>query len=724
MKFKSMQATVTFLKAFLGIAEVPVNAEEKKVSFNEDQNAKLKEQFGDQYDNLINALNTEINGVLSTKESLGVVSAEIKNVLEAAIKNNPSTTETPEATDKPLAVVTPPAEVSAEEALREIKAQLAQRDAIIAKLAAAPEDDVQAIVTNAMRKTTLSHSATHLFADTQSYNAFENRPWNARMRDQGMKATDFNASGTIPLLQDDVEHFVRENPEGLNSLFNEHTQLPAEWSVRTGVLDRVADGYIISAEIVQGRSKGWSPKNEFLITPEEGKVYRKKIDISFDGYELQEIENTWIRSYNKEGSHPWKMSFIYFLLSELVKRQMADDTNAQINGIFVQNPGGDGKPGMAVNSQNGLLYLYHYYRDIEKKYRPFRIGRPTKENIVDYVKKMVEGIPEKYRRNQGLELEIPENILGWYRERAGLIYQKHLKTDSGKSEYTENYVIDYPNIKLQPIPNLTNTEFMVITYSKNVETLEYNVNEKGRFTITQNKRNTDIFADYRLGIRLKFVGLKLAEGDKREFEAQYVWSNDVPIFPTDVNAPIYDDTTGILKLDFPAVKVDEGWKTDITAIEGAKPGQIIKIYGNKSLAGDKKVKKVGKLKLTADYPLNTDGVLTLLVLADNSFKEISRTTEAPVVNVVKEFAEDVLDITGASQFAYKGEAAATLKEILNGNEGNQIKIFGNDTADADLTIAPNDSIKIEAAVVLKESTHFIELINVGGQWFELNKVIA
>ncbi|MDO5858993.1 hypothetical protein Q2490_17080 [Myroides odoratimimus] len=719
MKFKGMQKTVTFLKAFLGISEVPVNAEEKKVSFNEEQLAKLKEQFGDNSESLIEALNKEVEAVLDNSADLSAINAEIQAILAKTKENDPIATQEGE---QPTAKQ--PNELSASEGLKELQAKILEKDAIITKLVNDPEEDIKATVTTAMRKLTLSHSATHLFADTKAYNSFENRPWNVRMRDQGMKATDFNEDSTIPLLKDDLQHFVRENPEYLNSLINEHYGLPLDWARRTGVLDRIASAGIIPAEIVQGRAKGWSPKNKFNITPEEGRVFPKKIDISFSGYELQQIETTWIRSYNREGSHPWKMTFVYFLLGELLKRAMADDTNAQINGIHVENPGGDGKPGRAVNSQNGLLYLYHYYRDIENKYRPFKIGRPTKENIVDYIKQMIEAIPELERRAPGLELQLSATLLGWYRERAGLLYKHNYNSDTGSYEYKENYVIDYPNIKFQPIPNMTNTEFMAITASLNVEIMEYETSEKGRFTFSFFRRDIDVFADYRLGIRLIFVGTKLAEGDPREFEVQKVWSNDVPIFPADVSAPVYDDTTGILKLTYPAVKVDEDWKTDIKAIEGAKAGQIVKIYGNKSLAGDKKVKKVGKLALTGDYALNTDGVLTLLALTDGTFKEISRTTEAPVVNVVKEFAEDVLDITGASQFAYKGEAAATLKEILNGNEGNQIKIFGNDTADADLTIAPNDSIKVEAPVVLKASTHFIELINVGGQWFELNKVIA
>jgi hypothetical protein len=94
--------------------------------------------------------------------------------------------------------------------------------------------------------------------------------------------------------------------------------------------------------------------------------------------------------HNKaDGSHPWKMSFIG-LLAGWIKQQMLDDRIAQINGIFVQSPEGDNMPGAAVNSQNGLRYLWYYYRDIAKKYRAFDIGLPTESNIVDYIETMIK----------------------------------------------------------------------------------------------------------------------------------------------------------------------------------------------------------------------------------------------------------------------------------------------------------------------------------------------
>jgi hypothetical protein len=37
-------------------------------------------------------------------------------------------------------------------------------------------------------------------------------------------------------------------------------------------------------------------------------VYRKKIDITFDGFELQEMKILGLDHYNKaDGSHPWKI---------------------------------------------------------------------------------------------------------------------------------------------------------------------------------------------------------------------------------------------------------------------------------------------------------------------------------------------------------------------------------------------------------------------------------
>ena len=564
-----------------------------------------------------------------------------------------------------------------------------------------------------------------MFGSGKDWDAFDKRPWNARLRDNGIKATDFNKDSNIPLLQDDLEHFVRENPTALNSLFDDFEDLPVEWDRRSDVLDRVSDGYIIPAEIVQARKKGWQPKNDFHIEAEEGKVYRKKIDITFDGYELQKIENTWIRMYNNVGSHPHKMSFIMFLMTEIVKQQKLDDRKGQINGLYALSLD-QNEAGKAINSQNGLRYLFWYYRDVKRQYRPFvsTLGEPTKANIVDYVKEMIESIPEEHRQAE-MELGLSTEMLRWYRETAGIEYQLHKSTDEGMKVYSKAYPIDYPNIKFQPLKDMTKTKFMYITRSNNIQILDYNVSEKGKFTMTHEKRDTHIFADYRLGIRLKFVGTKTQPGDPKEFEKQLVWSNDVPVFDQDTKVPIFDNLTGNVKFSFANMQVDRNWNTDIVSFEEYPKGLIVSITGDVNLSNVKNVKHNENILLAgdADFNLKSGGTLTLYVQEDGKLRELSRTTGPVVISSTDAtYSTATLDANLGTVFVKSGSGALTINNIINGVEGKRITIKGGTDA---VTIATvSGVISMVSNAVLASVADYVELVKVNGVWTEVKRVIA
>jgi hypothetical protein len=708
------------------INKIPI--EDGKVAFNDDQMSQLKDKFGDEKaQQIIDAMNKEIEQVNAAENQNEALEAANRELEEVRAEVNAMLDESNLSDDEKQTLLQNKdgggdAQLSAQ--MKELKSMLKKRDEMISKLMSDPEpDSPEAIISKPMKN--LQHSATHLFGSTKAYDAFENRGWNQRLRDLSVKATDFNEKGVIPLLQDDVEHFVRENPTALESMFNDFEDLPKEWDRRSGVLDRVASATIIAGEIVQGRKKGWAPKNKFKITPEEGRVFRKKIDITFDGYELQEIENTWIRNYNKSGSHPWKMSFIGFLLSELVKQQKLDDRRAQINGIFAQTPEGDGIAGAAVNSQDGLRYLWHYYRDVKKQYRAFNLGEPTKANILDYIKTMIELIPEEYRNQSGMEIQLSSEILGWYREKAGAVYQLHMSENEGRMEYKRDYPIDYPNFKFQELKDQTKTKFIGITSSKNVQIMDYNVSEKGKFTITHEKRDTHIFVDYRLGIRFKFVGTKLSAGEPANFERQVVWSNDVPVFDAGVSVPVFDDKTGILKVHYPHMKVDEAWVTDITEVEGATPGTVVRITGNTSMAGAKNVTSAGNLDLASNFDLSSGGTLTLYANADGTLKELKRTTEPENTNdTVNEFSGASLDATSGNEFHFIGDENTVLAEIVGGADGKLIKIYGVAGA---VTLTLNNvagNIALTGQAVLSTENDSISLVRVDGVWTEVSRTIA
>lgn len=725
MKLKIMAQTFLAFCGILDLKELPIDGETNSLNLDAAQRQKIVDELGeDLAAQAINGINSEIKNMAQENLPIKAIRDEIAALVAEGVSKEQLANL---AKDEKGNVDTVAALKLARENQSAITAQNKKLAEEIAILMKQPEGNTPFAVIHG-GKGNMAHSATHLFGSANSYDAFEGRGWNERLRDGGMKATDFNTSGTVPLLQSDIEHFVNDNNGLLESLFNDFRDLPSQWGRRTGVLDRVSDGYVIADEVVQGRAKGWSPKNKFKIASEQGQVYRKKIDISFSGYELQEIENTWIRSYNKtDGSQPWKMSFIGFLLGELIKRQMLDDRNAQINGIYVQSPDGDGNPGAAVNSQNGLLYLWQHFRDVKQQYQAFDMGLPTDANIVDYIDTMISMMPEIERKEQGLEIQLSTRWLKAYVKRAGELRPLVVNTvdAQGKMKYQLDSPIDYPNFIFQELVDSTKSDFIGITQSKNIEILDYNTSEKGKFTITHDKRDTNIFADYRLGIRIKFVGTKLVAGDPRAFEVQKVWSNNVPVFGPEVFAPAFDDTSGILKTTFSSIVVDDSWKTAIASIEGATKGSVIRIKGNTGLAASKKLVSNATLLLASDFDLSTGGTIVLFAQEDGKFKELSRTSTADLtVSTDINFSTAAVDVKGGNVFRYVGVANATITSALNGVEGKTIKIYGTDAVGIDVTIADVATINVVTTAVLGDSNDYIQLTLVNGIWIETGRSIT
>ncbi len=728
--FEKLKATMGMFMVLLGYgkeSDIPVDAEKKALNFSDAEVAKLKAHFGDKYETYIQAINGEIKAFLDKDMDMKAIHDELAAIIAEKQQNqenldDATNNNAAEATTMELVQTLRASAQKEKEAREKLEAQLT-------KLMDEGVGDKPDEVIKNSQAMKIVHSATHLFGDAKDYNKFEGRAWNARLRDMSIKATDFNSDSVIPTLQDDVAHFVRENPQALNSLFNDTLDLPRDWDRRTGVLDRVADGHIIAGEIVQGRSKGWKPKNNVKIVPEEGRVFRKKIDITFNGYELQEIENTWIRSYNgSDGSHPWKMTFVYFLLSEIVKQQMLDDRKAQINGIYSKTPDGE-TPGLAVHSQDGLRFLFWYHREISKKYAATNLGPITDMNIVDKVDALIKSIPETERQMEGLELGLSQANLDRYRTKAGLAYQLHMKDDAGNTIYEKNYPLNFQNIKFQPIRDLVNSDFMYITESKNIQIMDYNVSEKGKFTVQHDKRDTNIFADYRLGIRLKFVGTKQAPGEPVDFARQKVWTNEAPIFNADQKMLVYDDESGVIDFHFPNMVIDDAWKTNITNIENAPKGAIIKITGNTKIPAVKNIVDSAIFDLTgnASFDLSTGGTLTLLVNDNGTFKELKRTTspETAIASDETTFSGTSIDASTASVFRFTGVADASLANIINGVEGKTIKIYGTDTADVELTVADvANVIEVNSNAVLPDSVSYVQLTLVDGKWFETKRSIT
>lgn len=705
---KMKESANAFMKT-LGIDKFEVK--DKEILLSKDQREAIDQKFGTEVTaKVIEEMNKEIAASVNSEEDQQSLNAILKELeLSSAEENAEGGTEatTEEKTEE------------ATSAIKKLKAENAamKKESVGDKPQSFIRKATTTLATAAAMLTALpAHSATHIFGSNDSWDAFENRPWNERMNARSTKASVFGAE-EIPLLEKDAEHFIRKNPEVLEEFLFDQGDLPKEWGSQSGVVEIITSAGISVGEIVQAGKSGWAAKNKFKISVEAGYIFPKKIDIEFTAAQLKQYETKWIRSVvNLDGSHPWKMSFIGYILSQLIKQQRIDDRKAQINGILSVDPRPD-VPGDAVNSQDGLRYYYWKARDVDGKYHPFVTGELTPENTFDKIQWMIEQLPEEIRNQEGLEIQLSTKVLKWYKDGAGDLYDRKLSQDEGRKAYSKNHPVDYPNIIFQPLIDFTNTTFVAITFSSNVETLDYDASEKGKFTVGHDKRDTWIFADYRLGIRLVHIGLGLATTHPDKFIAQRVWTNDVPVFDKSVTVPVFDDQTGILKFKYDNMRIADNFTDDITEIKDAPKGHILRITGNKSLSSATvAIKKNANLLLTTDFKLKTEGTLTLYVMPDGKLKELERTDAAPtIVDNEATYTTAVLDANEADTFRFAGTDVLTVNEVINGVEGKEITIYGGSAA---VTIATTGNIVVNPALELADATKYVKLISVNGKWYE------
>lgn len=720
MKFQFMAKTVAFLYAFLGIDNMPLNAEGKEVAFSDDQEAKLKEKFGDDYvANLKTALNKEIKAM--TDDSLELKA--IKDEIDAMIQEEQLTAEE-------LAAAAAERGAENNPTLAAFTALQKKHNALVEKLIGQTlGDSPDAIIENANNKSKVMHSATHLFASGKAYDSVD-RPWNKKALAMAngnfnVGATDFTDQPTIQKLNDDMKLYYRENPTELKSLQRDKFGLPEFWPTRTKVDDLVADASIATAEVSQARKLPWLPKNKQTIQPEEGKIFPIQIDAEFIGFRLQKMEASWLNMMNKEGSQPYKESFVRYLVSEIDKKARQEDRVATIKGIYVETPETATEAGRALNRQNGLLYLLQQARDVTKKYRPFDVGAPTTTNIVDYVDSMIKKLPDEVREQNGLVYYLSDEWLRAYKRRSETLFG--LNNDyTGYPETPK----DYPNIRFERLIDLAGTDIHFITFDDNIEILENVPAEKSMYKFEYLLRKMYIWADYKMGVRFLHIGNTVEAGDPDEFKVQTVWSNSVPVFAKDTFVPFHENGVTTLKIPFNNVYAAKDRTSTVTEISNYSDykGQVIKIKGNTGLAATTNVvHNTSKIKLTgnANFDLKSGGTLTLYVPESGVPFELSRTAGPETVVVADvTFDTDVIDANLGVVFKATHDATEAITGVVNGNVGKTISIYGTDTVDVNITLSTVGNIKVNSAATLASAADYIQLTNVDGVWTETKRVIA
>ncbi|WP_407402239.1 hypothetical protein [Chryseobacterium sp.] len=723
MKKTKFAAVLSFVYGLMGWDSLP-KGEDGKLDIKPEEEATLKTKLtGKNYDafqKVANEILAEEAGTISADEA---EAAKVNDLLASVLKGNAGDDD-----DDDNAPATP------EATAKKVVAKVQQQQGVIQALMDTPETEstMKNVIKSALFGTALVasiSSPTHLFganaeASTKLFE-FEGRNWNMKAAGKSAAKTDFTDVSTITRLNQDLVEYQIQNPSFIRDLYVDNYGLPAFWPKRFGVIDMVQDVVMDIANVTQGRKPDWTPGFEMKLDAKKRRIYRIQIDLEFEGYQLQELESSWLASiYNMDGSSPYKYSFVAFLISKINEKARQEDREAAIKGIFAPNPAGIKMKGHYLNGQSGVLHQLFIARDVLKEITPYasKVGRFSTANAYSYTKGFIESMPLGARNKPNMKLyTAPSNIV--------VIKDDYKKINSLNNDYSGNelkYIDGYPNIEFVGLEDLEGTNVMFITDDQNIEILEYLPEEKNKYRFEYLKRKSFVQADYRTGCGIVFTGFPdLPANSNYRGVAQFVWINDEPLFPDTTLVPLFGKPmSGAVTLNYNKLYVHPELISDVTKLQGLPAGMVVKIIGDVNMQTTSKILKstagnAGNLSLTANFDPKTMYSLTMVVQSDGTYKEVARNETFPT-NTAKivEFKEAVIDASEGHTQKFSGDEATTLTEIVEGNEGTELKILGSANA---LSVAAISGHIVLSGVtaVLNSDAKYITLKNFEGVWYEI-----
>lgn len=577
-------------------------------------------------------------------------------------------------------------------------------------LSAGKEDDIPtATITGTETKMTpmATHSKSHLFASDEEFNEFKGRSWNNRAAavkstaDIGATTTDWDVVN-ISKINADFGAYARKNTNKIISLMRDGFDIPSHWSIISGVSDEVAFAALLTGKITQGKKKKWLPKNKQKFVPQIGKIYDVQIDATWTGWELKLIEKSWLNSFfNNVNSSPYKMSFVEYLVVELIKQARKEDKIGLIKGVYFPNDDMD-LPGSFLNAQSGLLKLIATKKG--KEYNAFDLGAPTLANIYDYINKLVSKLPHDIRILPELQLGLSNAWMKAYQDK-----REELKGLQPRYEGKQNHVDGYTNIVFVPLTQFEGSDFMFITTWDNVAILADKPGEENMVTFEKSKRDINAMVDYKIGPYVYIFGAQMADGNVQGFDNQLFFSNDVEVLQ-DVYVPVPANlATPTLKYHHSLIIGEHNTApTNITNFVNATAGEKIYLMGNND-TNKSTVKNNANIIIGSDCVLTSSTLLVLMARGDGKFIQLYRTDTATATTVI-ELAADATTADAAlgTEFVTQANTAATaITGISNAVADERYKITGGSSADA-TTIANAGVFTLSDAMTLDD-----------GKWIEL-----
>ncbi|TQI72274.1 hypothetical protein JM79_3231 [Gramella sp. Hel_I_59] len=731
---KNLKVFFPFLMAFFNIDAKTLMDNKEKLELSDEQKAEFdakagKEGFSEKY---LKDFNTEIGAEEEQEEDDAEIQALAAKYMSEDSDGGEGEEEEEEGAGAPDESKS--AKAPAKTAGGQSKKLLTTMDSRIKKLeaekkmlAGIPEGDesVETIKASHMKNANIRHSKTHLFAQDHSYNAFEGRPWNEAARQalgghQITAETNWTETANIDKLNSDIQAYFRKEDQRIHDTMLDGLEMKKYVELISGVSDEYIHTQIVTGEITQSLKSKFLPKNKVKFVAEKGKVRDIQIDMLFKGYQLKKLEKSYLKHIASLGitdSDPHKMTYVYYVVGKIMERARKEDKIVMGRGVYFKDEERD-TPASFMNNFSGFLKLYLDARGV--KFRPFKMGKPTKLNVHDYVKKMCENLPYDVSILPDLQFVLSPSWKRAYNDSRRTIY-------GGNTDYKgdTDTVDDFSNIELVTYDQMEGEDFMYITTKDNEYALTDKPDEDGFIQFRKggsDPRDIQAYGDYKLSAYVAMFGRKQYDLPENSYENQLVFSNDVELLTnTYVPVPANESVPSLADHQSIVVGANNTEATDITNFADATPGERIYILGNADNLKSTVKNNANIILEAGDFVASNGSLLVLQALDGGKFIEIER----KMVGAEEEEQQVVLAANATTANAEEGNSfvtsantqATALTTIEGAVPGERYTITGGSNDNA-TTIANGGNFFLSADIALTTGK-FLTVELIGGKFREI-----
>jgi hypothetical protein len=289
--------------------------------------------------------------------------------------------------------------------------------------------------------------------------------------------------------------------------YRDSRRLRSFFKTVAAVKDRVVFKEIAIGEIAQAYQKGWTPKGELRITPEEYVLRYMKVDKDIEPNDLRQ---TYLADYIP-GAASEENELIRRFYQEMVIRAAEDTDNALINGKYSAPVSGE--PGDALEMVDGLKEVVKTFVD-KGQITPFEGGLLDESNACEVIRELWMQIPAKFRYNPKLRCYVFDGTWDKYRENYDMVYGL-LNVNNNAPTRIHN-----TSCELVVLPYGGVSDMVLFTMDGNIRLIDNQPSDLMRFEVQKDKRTFNFMMDWAAGI-----GFVLA-GRPDVPEEQYVWCNE------------------------------------------------------------------------------------------------------------------------------------------------------------------------------------------------------